>query len=82
MSLTQAPQRQQNSPWFGSVLHTGPSVSLRRESPMTTTLHFLLTEEVMMWGGDDVGLCGPSIPEGPLSISSVVSPGSRALYLL
>lgn len=82
MSLTQAPQRQQNSLWFGSGLHTGPSIPLKRESPMTTTLHFLLTEEVVMWGVDHVGLCGPSIPEGPLSISSVDSPGSGALYLM
>lgn len=46
MSLVQAAERQQPSLQGKSVQHTGPSVSLRRESPTTIAYLFFLVDMV------------------------------------
>ena len=56
MSLTQAPGRQHPSQLRRSNLHMGPSIPLRRESPITTTFLSLLTEAVSRCGGDHIAL--------------------------
>jgi len=44
--------RQQTALWDGSGRQIGPSVPLRRESPMTITLLFFLAEAVVIRGAD------------------------------
>lgn len=46
-SLTKASGRQRTSPQNGSGLHVGPSVSFRRQSPMTMTCPFFFMEAVL-----------------------------------
>lgn len=83
MSLMCAPGRQKTSLWVGPSLCIGSSVPMRRESPIPTTLLFLLTKEVLAWGRGVVALGGSTLPQGPSPISSVLWPsGSRAPHLL
>ena len=55
-SLTLAPGRQHTFLWDGSKRHIGPSVPLRRESPMTTALLFILTDDGAKRGADWLAL--------------------------
>lgn len=64
------PQSPHTSLWAGSSWRTGPSILLKRESPMTTTLLFFLIEEVLMQGIGCPALGNPSNLDGSSSTFS------------
>lgn len=65
MSLSWVTGAQHTSLWVGSGWHIGPSIPLKRESPMTTTLFYVLLGEVVMREVGCHALGTPSIPEEP-----------------
>lgn len=77
------PRGSHTSLWAGSSWHIGPSIHLKRESPMTITLIFFLIEEVLVCRVGCPPLGNSSNLNGFSSTySSPWSSDSRVSYLL